>query len=249
MLETINLSTFEIKANYILIKPDKNFDVLEVDGPEGKKIELKIVSFGEKEANHYSITGTVIKKPKQTYFFADRTVRMSQAEFASRMDASLQVNCDYPFNEGDRVYYNYSAHLSAEEEYRLVETEEYGICMLIKLDSLFGYEADDKIIPVNGNVFFERDKADDEYVTDSGLTVIQNVTGYDKNHATIVAISAPVKSYVDGGCAGDLGLKVGDRVIVDKRFGYKMAYDLHAGDIKDVEVCLQKYILAVLEEA
>jgi len=250
MLETIDLSTFKVLTNNILIKPDKNNDILLIYGPQGKKIELQLVSFGESEANHMSITGTVIKKSDNQFFFRDKGERnIGQKERASLVQASLQTDCDFPFNEGDKVYYNYNVHLSAEEEYRLFDTVEYGICMLIRLDNLFGYEQDGEVVPVNGYVFFERDTPDK--LSGSGLIYIPESAQnhYGKNTGTVLAISAPVRAYMDGGITGDIRIGRGDKIVVDRRFGYKMAYDIHAGDVKNVEVILQKFVLAVLEEA
>ncbi len=249
MLEKINLSTFKVISNHVLIKPDKAYDILLLDGPNGKKIELKLVSAGENEINHVSITGTVLKKTDQPYFFHKNGEKMNQQEFGSRVQASLQVDCDFPFSEGHKVYYNYNVHLSAEEEYRLFDTEEHGVVMLIRLDSLFGYESEGEIIPVNGYVFFERDTPDK--ISSSGLIYIaENAQKhYDKNTGTVIAVSSPVRAYMDGGITGDLGIQPGDKIVVDKRFGYKMAYDLHAGDVKNVEVIYAKHVLAILEEA
>lgn len=46
MVEKISLDTFTLKSNFILVKPDKNFDIVAINGPEGTKIELKIISVG-----------------------------------------------------------------------------------------------------------------------------------------------------------------------------------------------------------
>jgi len=248
LIEKVNLATFEVVSNKLLVKASPNYDLIVLDGPEGKKVEIQLISFDEHAVNHFSISGTVIKKPKTT-FFCDKDAEMSQPELASQIQASLQVDCDHPYNVGDKIYYNYNVQLSAQEEYRVVETEEYGYCLLISMDMVFGYQKDGEIIPVNGYVFFKRDQLASEYTTDSGLTVVQNVKGYESNIGTILALSSPVRAYLDGGDTGDMGLRVGDRILVDKRFGYKMAYDLHGGDIKNVEVVYQKYILAVLEDA
>lgn len=248
IIERINLSTFEIVSNKLLVKCDPAYDVIVIDGPEGKKIELQLISFDESAVNHFSISGTVIKKPIHT-FFCNKDEEMCQLELASKIQASLQVDSDHDYEVGDKIYYNYNVQLSAQEEYRVIETEEYGMCLLISIDAIFCYQKDDKLIPVNGYVFFKRDEKESEYVTESGLTVMQGVKGYDTNIGTIMAVSSPVRAYLDGGNSGDLGLKVGDRILVDKRFGYKMAYDLHGGEIKNVEVVFQKYVVAILEEA
>ena len=242
MIEKIDLAGFELCSNKILVKADKNYDMLVIDGPEGKKVELQLISFGETEANHYSISGTLIKRPEETFFF-DKTTNCSQKEFQSCMLASLSVDCDYDFKEGDKIFYNYNVQLSAEAENRLVDTEEYGICMLVNIDMVFGYVKDDELVPVNGYVFFNRDKEIGEYETESGLTIINEVKAYANQYCTVIAADKPVRGYMDTGNDSQEIILKGDRILIDKRFGYKMAYDLHGGDVKDVEVCYRKHII------
>jgi len=251
MVEQIELSTFKLTSNFILCRPDPAYNIVAIDGPEGKKIELTIISDGEREACHYSISGTVIKRPDDIFYFnkySDESGAMEHRMYASQIKASAGVKCDHPYQEGDKIYYNYNVQLQCEEENRLVETEEHGICMLIPVDSIFAVVKDDEIIPVNGYVFFTRDQQESEYLSDSGLTIIREVKGYEKNFATVVAASSPPMGYLDGGTIGPDTYEKGDKIIVDKRFGYKMAYDIHADELKSVEVCFYKHIVAKLEE-
>jgi hypothetical protein len=253
MLEYVNnLKDFKLVSNFLLVKPDKAFDILIIDGPEGTKVELKLIATGEQEANHFSISGTVVKRPDNLFYFdknSDEAMGMNQEQFASSVKASMSIKCEHPYKEGDRIYYNYNVQLSCEEENRLIETEEHGICMLVPADMLFSWvDETGEMTPVNGYVFFERDKDPSEYQTDSGLTVIQNVKGYEKHSATVISSSLPVQAYLDGGIVTNETYKKGDRIIVDRRFGYKMAYDLHAAELKNVECALQKYVISRLEE-
>lgn len=251
MIESINLSEFKLLSNFILVKPEKNFDIVAIDGPEGKKVELKIIAPGEHEANHYSISGTVIKRPENLFYFdkyGDEAGGMTQLAFASAMKASIGVKCDHPYKEGDKIYYNYNVQMQCEEENRLLECEEHGIIMLVPADAIFGYEQEGEIIPVNGYVFFERDKPNE--MSDSGLLYIPETAQkhYEKNNATVISSSSPVQAYLDGGVTTDETYQKGDRIIIDKRFGYKMAYDLHAKELKSVECAFQKHIIAKFEE-
>lgn len=251
MLETISLDTFSLKSNFILIKPDPEHNIVAISGPNGTKIELKLISEGEQEANHYSISGTVIKRPDTFFFFdksQDKVGGMSQREYASNTKASLSVKCEHPYAEGDKIYYNYNVQLQCEEENRLVQTKEHGICMLVPADALFAYVKDEEIIPLNGYIFFERDKPNE--MSPSGLLYIPESAQkhYEKNLATVIASSSPVQSYLDGGIISNEVYEKGDRIIVDRRFGYKMAYDLHAKELKNVEVVLDKHILCKVEE-
>jgi hypothetical protein len=252
MIEKIeNIGGFKLVSNFILVKPDPAYNIVAIDGPEGKKIELTIISDSEREACHYSISGTVIKRPDEIFYFnkySDEAGSMEQRMYASSIKASAGVKCDHPYQEGDKIYYNYNVQLQCEEENRLIETEEYGIVMLIPVDSIFGYVNNGEIIPVNGYVFFTREQQESEYLSESGLTIIREVKAYEKNFATVVSSSTPPMGYLDGGTIGPDTYEKGDKIIVDKRFGYKMAYDLHADELKSVEVAFLKHIIAKLEE-
>lgn len=253
MIESINLETFKLKSNFLLVKPEKNFDIIAIPGPEGTKVELKIISVGSNnEATAYSISGTIIKRPDEFFYFnkySDEAAGLSQLAHASAIKASCGVKTDHPYKEGDKVYYNYNVQLSCEEENRLVETEEYGICMLIAVDSLYAFVKDDEIIPVNGYVFFERETPNT--MSSSGLLHIPETAqnAYEKNMATVISSSAPARGYLDGGPILGEQFQKGDRIVVDKRFGYKMAYDIYADTLKNVEVVYQKHVVAKLEAA
>lgn len=252
MIEQIDLSAFELKSNFVLVKADADYDVVVIPGPEGTKVELKLFATGEQEANHFSISGTVIKRPYEFFYFnkyGDNVSGMSQTAYASAIKASMSVKCEHPYQAGDKIYYNYNVQLQCEEENRLLETQEHGICMLIPADQIIAYVKDEELVPVNGYVFFERDKP--ETMSASGLIYIpENAQKhYEKNNATVIAGSSPVKAYLDGGLITNETYEKGERIVVDRRFGYKMAYDLHAKELKNVEVCLQKHIVCKLESA
>jgi co-chaperonin GroES (HSP10) len=253
MIETVDLSTFKLKSNFILVKADSDYDVVVVPGPEGTKVELKIISVGtNNEASAYSISGTIIKRPDTIFYFnkySDQASKLSQQGHASAIKASCGVNTSHPYQEGDKVYYNYNVQLSCEEENRLIETDEYGICMLIPIDSLFGYVKHGEIVPVNGYVFFERDTPNT--MSASGLIHIPEPAqnAYEKNMATVISASEPVRGYLDGGAITMEQYEKGDRIVIDKRFGYKMAYDLYADELKGVEICFYKHVIAKMEAA
>lgn len=251
MIESISLKNFTLLSNFVMVKPDTAYDIVVLQGPKGTKIELKLISEGEQEANHYSISGTVVKRPEKLFFFNKNSYEaqgMSHLEFASSMKASTSSKCNHPYQEGDKIYYNYNVQFSCEQENRLLQCDEHGIVMLVPAESIFGYVHDGEIIPVNGYVFFERDKELSEYETESGLTVIRTIKGYEMNSATVISSSSPVEAYLDGGIITNESYEKGDRIIIDKRFGYKMAYDLHAAELKNVEIVFQKHILAKLEK-
>lgn len=246
MIESISLDKFQLVSNHVLVKLDPAYDVLVIDGAEGKKIELKLVSFGEQEANHYSISGTILKKPEQLFFFPkkDHQNGYCQEEFASMIKASLSYDCDYKFNEGDTIFFNYNAQLSAEAEGRLVDIDGHGICMLIDYNSLYGFKKDFEIVPVNGYIFFKRDQ--DELEINGIIRIFNKV--YDNNVGTVVMADEPIRAYLDGGRDGNEPILPGTRILVDKRFGHRMAYDLHGGELTAIEVCHRKNIFMILNK-
>lgn len=251
MFEKVDLNKFNLVSNYCLIKLSAAYDLIVLDGPEGKKIDIKIVSWGEQEVNHYSISGTIIKKPQKLFFFnamEKNNGNYSKEEFASMMKNSLQYDVDFPIEEGDTIFFNYNAQLDADKELRLMDTEEYGICILIHYNSFYGYKKDNDIIPLNGYIFFKRDQNEREVTFKHGLIGIQEVKQYDNNHGTVIAADMPVRAYLDGGRDGNAKFERGTRILVDKRFGHRMAYDLHGGDLKDIEVTHRKYTLCILNE-
>jgi hypothetical protein len=246
MIEKIDLSTFKILTNQVLIKVDPNHDFVTINGFGGKKVELQLVSFGEHEINHVSISGTVIAKPEKPYYFK-RNDNLAQQEFASLMKNSLPADCDFPIEVGTKVYFNYSNQLNAENERRLVETDEHGICMLCRLDSLFGYEQEGEVKPLNGYVFFKRDKDEDEVTFENGLIGIQKAQKYGSYKGTVIKADKPVRAYQEGHNEPQVDLNEGQRMVIDKRFGYRMAYDMHGGQLESVEVIQRRHILALID--
>jgi hypothetical protein len=239
-----------ILGNFALIKLDPNYNFKILQGPNGTEIELAMVYTGESEVNGYSISGTLIAAPEKPFFFDRHSFHGSQREFAACMKESLEVDCDFNFRPGDKIYFNYNAQLNALEEDRIIDMPEHGHCMLIPYHALFGYtpaaDPTHPVIPVNGYVFFRRDETPTEVTFAHGLIGIQKANPYGSNYATVEAADAPVRRYQDGQPEPRDPLVKGDRILIDKRFGFRMAYDTHAGELKGVEVMRRKSILAII---
>lgn len=250
MIEKISLEAFKLRSNHLLVLTDPNYDVHVLQGPNGTKIELKLIYTGETAVNAFSISGRVVGLPSEWYYF-DKSAgdAMSQREFASNIKASSGVLCERDVVVRDKVYYNYNVQLNCEEEDRLLDVEGIGICMLIAVDSLFGVEREAQLVPTNGWVFIRRDKPNE--MSPSGLLYIPETAqdAYEKNAATVIAASVPAAAYLDGGCMSGEAFAPGDRVLIDRRFGHPIAYETHAGELKNIEVVQDKHILAHLEPA
>jgi hypothetical protein len=247
MIEKINLSTFKLTSNYVLLLVDSNYNFKTLKGPNGKEVKLEIANFGEQSINHVSISGTIIAMPEKTYFYdiADFDT-IPRDEHAANMKESLNADCEFPIVVGDKVYFNYSNQINAEAERRLVDTDEHGICMLAHLNTLFGYEKGGDILPLNGNVFFVRDVEPDEMKLQSGLVVINHADKYGSAFGTIKSADKRVKRYLEGGNDPYFELLPGQRIVIDKKFGYRMAYDMHGGILQNIEVILRKNIVALI---
>ena len=250
MIQTIDLNTFKLTGNFALIQLDPNHNFKILQGPGGTTIELALVYAGENEVNGYSISGTLIACPDKPFFFDRHTFYGPEREFAACMKESLEVDCDFAFRPGDKLYFNYNAQLNALEEDRIVDTAEHGHCMLIPYHALFGYtpqtDPTGPVIPVNGYVFFKRDETPTEVTFAHGLIGIQKANPYGSNYATVEAADAPVRRYQDGQPEPRDPLPPGTRMLIDKRFGFRIAYDTHAGELKGVEVMRRKSILATI---
>lgn len=250
MIEKINLSTFELTSNTILVKIDANYGFVPIKTPSGI-IELQIVYDGKDKQDatkHYSITGAVVSIPKELFYFHDKHEhsRGNNTYFESAMRNSMQHLVDLGLEIGNQIYFNYKNQMDAEKESRIVETDKYGLCMLIPYESIYAKKINEEILPINGWVFFIRDKTPEQITFKSGIIGIQKENAYGSNIGTVTELDKPVKRYLDGSYEPKDNLHKGDRIIIQKGYGYKLAYPIHNKEIKDVEVVRRKNIMGKL---
>lgn len=252
MIEKINLSTFEITGNNVLVKLNPNYDFKEIAGPHGTNIQLQLIDPSINHIQNLSITGTILKAPERLLFHVElkthkKGITIAGDEFESLMRESMPFYVDLNVKEGDKVIFDYKQGLTAEDEGRLLDVEGYGYCMLMPYHTLFAKEADGEVVPLNGWVLIKRDQREEE-VRSSGIIIPESENKYLSNYATVVVADKPVKEYIEIGVfESQVELNPGDRILVQKGFGYRIAYDTHAGELKGVEGIRRRHILCIFE--
>lgn len=253
MIEKINLETLEITSNMVLVKIDPDYDFHEVKGPNGNLIVLQLVDFSKTGVQIQSITGTVLKAPELLSFHVElkehekgRTI--SDEEFNSLMRTTMPHDVPMDVSPGDKVVFDVKHALDAEECGLLVDVEGVGYAVFMTYEALYCKEANDKIIPLNGWVIFLRDQKPGEWQTESGLFVIEKVDKYGSKYATIIHYDAPVREYIEKEHYDpNIELKHGDRVLIQRGFGHRMADDSFAGKLKGMEVARYRNLLAFVD--
>lgn len=254
MIEKINLDSFEIVGNYVLIKPDKNHDYIEVSGPLGIKVELQLVDFTSTQEQLQAITGLVLKVPEKLTFSSELKNRVkgktiSNGEYESLMNTSCMYKTKLNVKVGDRITFDRRFAIDAEMCGLLVNVEGIGYAVLMPYSILFCKEVDGKFVPLNGWVFFDRDQKPMETLLDSGLVVIEKVDKYGSIYATVRCADEPVEEYLEKGYwESPVALLEGQRIILQKGFGFRIAVDRFAGGLTAVECCRRNRIIALINE-
>lgn len=160
----IDLSTFKILYNYVLVKPDEDFETYQIKGKELGLIapSFKYEGTGEnqkrisvKERN-VAVTGTVYQVPKLLQFNLDQIKALKsrytthkviggqlrmvnlpiQFEIDQLTKSSVQFNVPMEVVVGDKVNFSYMAHKQALEQGLVIDTE-FGEMYLMKYDMLY----------------------------------------------------------------------------------------------------------------
>lgn len=252
MIEEINLDTVQLTGNLLIVKPDPNFDFVEVTGQDGS-IKIWMGYSPNDETKHVSITGTILKTPNELKYYGELLVSKkgfdcSNEEFSSKMRNSMQYITPLNVKEGDKVYFDYHNQFDSELEGRLIKIKDHGYCMLMHYETFFGKQVEGEFIPLNGYVLFRRDQSEREYITKSGLTVIQSTDIYAGRIGEVIACDAPVSGYLDRAVEDKWELKKGDKILINPKFGYRIAYALHAEQMADYELIRRRHIFGKLDE-
>lgn len=254
MIEAVDLKTFELTSNFVVVLLDPNYNFREIQGPNGTTVEIQLIDLSSTQAQNQSITGTILKAPDRLLFHGELKTHekgktIASDEYESLMRNTMPHLTDMDVKEGDKVVFDYKVGLHAESEDRILKDVTHGYCMLMEYHNLFAKEVNSDLIPLNGWVFFIRDQKPGEYQTQSGLWVIEKVNKYGILKGTIVSADAYIKSYIEpGSYESSIELNKGRRIIVQKGFGYRMAYDVHAGKYEGLECIKRKNILCLLNE-
>jgi len=253
MIEPVNINTFELTCNMVLIKGGLDYNFIEIPGPHGTKVQLELCEIVKNEPEKKCITGTILKTPDHLLFCSElkkheRGKTISDGEFASLMRNSIPHNTELNVFEGDRVIFDYKMALDSEAEGRLLNVEGHGYCVLMSYESLFAKEVEGELIPLNGWVFALRDQQPHEYTTPSGLIVVEKVDKYGSKYATVVSADKPIKEYLDKNLEEmPISLTTGQRILLQRGFGYRIASDRYAGKLLGIEVIRRRNILATFE--
>lgn len=252
MIETINLSNIELVSNFVIIKVDKDHDFIEIPGPNGVKIELQLINNSiTNPTGNLAITGVILKTPKRLLFHGElkthqKGITIAGKEFEALMRETMPHDVDLDVKEGDKVIFDYKSALNAENDGRLLKDENGNYCVLMKYDTLFAKEINNEVVPINGWVFFLRDQKPHEWQTESGLWCVEKENKYGINRGVVVSADKPVRSYIDNNSSdGRQEYNPGDKILVQRGFGWRIAYDVHADKLKGVECIRHKNILGV----
>lgn len=246
----IDPTKLRIPSNYILVKPDKAFETYQFAGREtgilvaNTKLDMsgKVVST---EQEHISISGTVYAVPEQLVYNAKAIWNLQdnndfrrgafvrskwvQQDIDQLRNESVQFDVPMEVNIGDKVYFEYLAHILSQQSGMYVDTKE-GIMMLIKYDMLIFALRNDEQIMLNGFLIIENDiiKKDTVNVTfegnidansdswqvqgeirESGLILVggreeKKYRSYAQ--AKVIQSAQPVKSYLDFRGKDDTGI-------------------------------------------
>lgn len=243
MIDQINTKTAIIPTNYALIKSDPNFDYHEIPTPDGK-VTLQLAYFNQDKPKHLSITGTVLMLPAEKWFFKYKPKEGNGMEFEAMVRNSLEFDADCDIKIGDKVFFDYREQIDVESERRIVRTEEHGLCILVRIDRIFGKYMSDGIAPVNGYVFFLRDQLPDKLELSSGLMLVRtHHNNYAMNTCTVLSAAPACRGHLEGEYEPPMDLNPDDRILLQKNRGFRIAYDIGNDELKDIELCHRKDIL------
>lgn len=246
MIDKIDLKIATIPTNYCLIKSSPSYDFHEIPTPDGK-VTLQLSYFNQDKSNYLSISGTVIMLPQTKWYYGKSQQFLNPCaggidlEAMTRNSLEFDANCDIVV--GDKVFFDYREQVDVESECRIVRTDEYGLCVMVRMDKIYGKYTDGDIQPVNGYVFFLRDQLPDKLDLASGILLTRKQNKYGLNTATVLAADAPCRSHIDGDYESPIDLKEGDRILLGKNRGFRIAYDIGNEELRNIELCHRKDIL------
>lgn len=240
-MKKVSISDFSIPSNYVLIKPDPDYEFVEVaaDSPLAESTKIWIGYDSETVGRHYGITGTVLVVPDSLTFNKSRIKKLKdrisngknredsdQVTMANLIGASLTVDVDMEAQPSDKVWFDYMCQINAVVDKLLVDTIEHGMCFLVKYEDIYCLERDGELKVINGWVWVQL--LEKETVTDSGIEVVLSDTEkYLKNTGVIVNSAKPVKGYLDYDTEDPVELNPGDEILYNEKIGFPVEYSVH----------------------
>jgi co-chaperonin GroES (HSP10) len=241
MIDTIDPKTAIIPTNFCLIKADISYDFHEIPTPDGK-VSIQLSYFNQDKSKYLSISGTVLMLPKEKWFFSNKADGGEGDEFNAMVRNSLEFDANCDIKVGDKVFFDYREQIDCETERRLVRTADYGLCVLVRLDRLYGVYENDDLRPVNGYVFFLRDQLPDKLELSNGILLSRNHNKYGLNTGTVLAADAPVRQHLENEEEPNIELAQGDRIQLMKNRGFRISYEVGNEDLRDIEIVHRKDI-------
>lgn len=226
----IKLKNISIKANYVLIKPEKDIEQL--------KSGLLIGSDKKTEARNYDITGEILAIPNSLIFrgdlanelrkrtngnFTDDDIKVLQ----NIINGSMEYETSIEVKPGDKVWFDYLAHINANTDQKVVKVDGYGECILVEYSRLVIREREGIKKPINGWVFIK--KILEEPITSGGILKSANDNLVRKNRAEIVLLGEPIEQYLSAMHSDNFFSKVraGQQVIYNEAIATPIEYSLH----------------------
>lgn len=246
----MDVSNIEIKNNYVLIKPDKDYETL--------KCGLFIGSTAETEARHYGITGEVLVTPEKLIFRGKeinelRSVTGGQygddqlKTLHELVNGSLEFKTECELKPGDKVWFDYLAHINAISEKKAITIEGHGECILVEYTRVFIRERKGERAPINGWIWIKTIQGERDL--GNGIEVPETVDVTVKNEAIVVTVGKPIEQYLSAleSDRGLEGLQPGMRIFFNQGVMTPLEYTLHESDgLEKLYKIKRKDIYAVL---
>lgn len=246
MIDKIDLKTAKIPFNFALVKADLAYDFHEVPTPDGT-VKIQLSYFNQDMSKYLSISGTVLMMPESAFFFHDKADGGSGDEFNAQVRNSLEFDADCSVEVGDRIFFDYREQIDAEIEVRLVRTAEHGLCVLVRLDRIYGVYREDDLEPVNGYVFFLRHQLPDKLELSSGILLTRKQNKYGLNTGVVLSADKPCRAHLEGEVDGNMELEAGDTIVLFKNRGFRISYEVGNSELRDIEVVHRKDIAMKFE--
>lgn len=231
-------SNIKIKQNYVLIKPEKDIEQLKSGlyiqaGQENKKRGL-----ANTEARHYNITGTVLVVPDKLIYRGEQLKKIRKRtrgiyndydvkELQAAVNGSLEYQTEIEIQAGDKVWFDYIAHINANTEMKTVQVEGHGECIFVNYSQLFIRERENEKIPINGWIFIRKISTDRTLT--SGLILPMSANVLVKNQAEVVIIGKGHDDYLSVKHTDFWfkEVKPGDKIIYNEALATPLEYEIH----------------------
>lgn len=261
----IEIKRIKILRNYVLVKPDEKYETFQRSGKETDIIAPDFIydNKGKRamvEERNFSVKGTVYAIPQKLVFDVKKALKIERSNTITvKINGKHQVNdfglmdkvgrmrknsllydTDIELEVGDRVYFSYTAHMTAKENGMFIDTDQ-GKMMLMKYDDIcMTIDKNNKPLKmINGYILvepdnFQIDEAEGVETINSGGIVLVNLKSKEKRRrkkmaGTVIASGNPVRGYknFEHEQDSDVTIEKGDRIIFDPRTARELEMMYH----------------------